>query len=665
LQKIIKTWSPFHVTVDIVYICTQVEIYTYRYTMKKIIYAATRLATVAVAVSLAIPAFSRDNLDSDGYPIMYVRGSFSDWGWDEAYRMTRQGDVYTITLASIEGEFKFSGTDWQYNYGAANNATVITGPANLVAQPNGPNYRTDRLVNVTFSFKLNRDGESLTSSTLCVSVDGNAPVLPPPAISGTLPVLYINVYADGEHTVFDNEVISKDLAHKNYFRNSEYWLDLNGCTWLEEQGAASIGSAEERLPLEIKARGNWTRKGFAKKPYKIKLGSKQAMLGLSKSKHFALLAHADDTWGYTRNFAGFNLGRRIGLPWTPWQQPVELVINGDYRGLYFLTESIRVDKDRVDIAELDDNVVDSELISGGYLVELDNYDEDNQIRMTEKSCVSNQNLDRLRITFDTPEVYSDIQRRFVSEQFAAMNDAAGACSDELWAYIDLDDAARYYLVEEIMSHTESYHGSTYLFRDRGEGQKWHFSPLWDFGNAYSGPTDGFFYNHDPYGNTWIPSFRENARFNAKVKETWLWFMNEAFDGLYDDIEAYALRIADAARADRKRWANAPVPDGGSPVADNSNMASRSEASICHIKAKVEWLKTCFGNFLAGGPYAEPERDSTPAAPLPGYAASGMESVYSPSFETVYYNMQGVRIDRPVSGLLIVRRGEDVKKMIIK
>ncbi|MDE5806987.1 MAG: CotH kinase family protein, partial [Muribaculaceae bacterium] len=149
----------------------------------------------------------------------------------------------------------------------------------------------------------------------------------------------INVYDEDGN--YDDEVISKDLSHKNYF-NGSYWLDLNGCEWLEAEGAASIGDKDNPLPLQIKARGNYTRKAFSKKPFKLKLEKKQSMLGLSKSKHFAILAHADDFFGYMRNFTGFNLGKRIGLPWTPWQQPVEVIINGDYRGLYFLTESIRV-----------------------------------------------------------------------------------------------------------------------------------------------------------------------------------------------------------------------------------------------------------------------------------------------------------------------------------
>ena len=350
------------------------------------------------------------------------------------------------------------------------------------------------------------------------------------------------------------------------------------------EGAESLGSEESPLPLQIKARGNFTRLAFSKKPFKLKLDKKQSMLGLIKSKHFAILSHADDNFGYMRNFTGFNLGKRIGLPWTPSQQPVEVIINGNYRGLYFLTESIRIESDRIDIEELDDMETNPELISGGYLVELDNYNEENQIRMPEKSCVGGHYIDELRITWDTPEDYSDVQKQFVTEQFSYMNDYVGECNDKLWSYMDLDDAARYYIVEEIISHTESYHGSTYMFRDRGEGQKWHFSPLWDCGNAFNGSTSDFFYNCDPFGNTWIPSMRVNNKFNDKVKSTWLWFMQNRYDGLVDDINAYCEHISAAAKADRKRWKDAEQPDyaGRMPVVDNSDINSRKQSVLNHL-----------------------------------------------------------------------------------
>lgn len=58
---------------------------------------------------------------------------------------------------------------------------------------------------------------------------------------------------------------------------------------------------------------------------------------------------------------------------------MEVVLNGEYIGLYFLTETIRIDKDRVDIYEQNDGETDPDLIKGGWLVEVDNYIDDCQI----------------------------------------------------------------------------------------------------------------------------------------------------------------------------------------------------------------------------------------------------------------------------------------------
>lgn len=608
-----------------------------------------------------ISASGADAVDSEGRVIMYIRGDMTgQWSARNEYKMSRVGDTYSITLPSLDGEFKVAGTEWQINYG--NNKPLekldIDDAMTFYAARNGANFIAHNLTDVTIRFDMPQNAPA--STIIYISANGKtAPVSPGQlAVSGTLPVLYINIR--NEDGSFNNEVIDRNLSHKDYFAG-EYWLDLNGCTWLEELGAESIGSAEEPLTLEIKARGNFTRQAFAKKPFKLKLGSKQEMLGLSKSKHFALLAHSDDNCGYLRNFTGFNLGRRIGLPWTPWQQPVEVIINGDYRGLYFLTESIRVDKDRVNIKELADNETDGKLISGGYLIELDNYDEENQIRLTEKSCVSNHYLDALRITWDTPEQYSELQKQFVTDQFTAMNNYIGSNSDNVWKYLDLDDAARYYLVEEIISHVEAYHGSTYMYRDFGKGKKWHFSPLWDCGNAFNGSDHEFFYNNDPFGNTWIPSMRENKTFNDKVKATWLWFMNNGYVGLIDDIDEYISHISEAAKADRSRWKDAPRPDfgGAMDVADNTNMAEKRERVVNHLNNKINWLKEKFGNFEAYPDAPEPERDTTPAAELPAYADPDQSYVESVDYESVnedaqFFNLQGMKIAHPIAGEVYIR-----------
>lgn len=592
--------------------------------MKKICYYIF-LCLILLGIA---PTASAYDVDSEGYPELYIRGTMTNsWSFQDSYKMSRNGSHYTISISSLNGEFKIGSTDWVANLGNKGDIRNISSAETFLVTNDGGNLNAINLSNVRIDVDVTiNDKGTLADTYIQISANGvEAPAVPGGSDtpitsgqpSGTLPVLYINVYdANGN---LDNEVISANLDHKNYF-SGEYWLDVNGCQWLIDEGAANVGSKAEPLPLEIKARGNYTRKAFAKKPFKLKLGAKQSLLGMSKSKHYAILAHADDNYGYLRNFTGFNLGRRIGLPWTPWQQPVEVVINGDYRGLYFLTESIRIEKDRVNITELDDNVETPELISGGYIVELDNYDEDNQIRMDEKSCVSGHIIDKLRITWDTPEEYSAIQKQFITDQFSAMNNAIGNNSDDLWKYMDLDDAARYYIVKEIISDVEAYHGSTYLFRDHGEGMKWHFSPLWDCGNGFNGSSNQFFYDNDPYGNTWIPSMRNNQTFNNKVFETWKWFMQKKFPGLYEDIDNYVNHISEAAKYDRARWKDAPRPTNEAStqdIVDNSNMQSRRDATVNHLQAKIAWLAQQWGSY-SNGNFTEPERDTTEAAPLPSY-----------------------------------------------
>lgn len=619
-----------------------------------------------------------DGGDND-YPAVYVRGEFTSGSWmytDPKYKFSCKNGVYTLNITSNNPipagqQFKIASEDWStIDLGGKTKGISIDATQTIGLSKSGENLLSENGIS-SGSISFTYPGENYSSVDVKFVVDGSDPIeRPVEGLSGTLPVLYINVYVDENHTAYNNEIISKDLSHKNYFDYAEYWLDMNGVDWMGKK-AENVGSKEEPLKLQIKARGNWTRIGFSKKPFKLKLDKKQALCGLTKSKHFAILAHADDNKGYLRNFTGFNIGKRIGLPWTPSQQPIEVVINGNYRGLYFLTESIRIDEDRVNITELNDNVEDGELISGGYIVELDNYNEDDdaQIRMEEK--VANgawgHNVDMLRITFDTPEVYSPIMRRFITEQFTAMNNYVGQNNDLLWSYIDLDDAARYYIVEEIVSHTESYHGSTYLFRDRGEGHKWHFSPLWDFGNAFNGDTYDFFYNCDPFGNTWIPSMRMNKKFNDKVKETWLWFMSNEFEGLIDDIDEYIGHLSEAAKADHERWKNEAVPSGGQPVANNTDLKNRRNEVVDHLTSKINWLKSQFGDYTQGT-YSEPERDTTLAAQLPDYALSGISTVTEKDIESEdeLYNLQGIRVTNPTPGsIYIFRQGNNSQKVIIR
>jgi len=56
----------------------------------------------------------------------------------------------------------------------------------------------------------------------------------------------------------------------------------------------------------------------------------------------------------------------IGLKFTPRCELVDIIVNGNFRGNYFICDQVEVKEGRVDIEEISDND-----ISGGYLIEID------------------------------------------------------------------------------------------------------------------------------------------------------------------------------------------------------------------------------------------------------------------------------------------------------
>ena len=154
------------------------------------------------------------------------------------------------------------------------------------------------------------------------------------------------------------------ITKKEYKRATFYIADPTG--------KVNLGTAAEPLGMNIRGRGHSSWKGD-KKPYKLKLDEKLSLMGMPKNKHWALLKF----WPPT--MAGMKLGELMGMAWTPSTKPIEVVLNGDYVGLYLLTETIRIGKNRVNIYEQPDNNEDAATIPGGWLVEVDNYKEQNQI----------------------------------------------------------------------------------------------------------------------------------------------------------------------------------------------------------------------------------------------------------------------------------------------
>ena len=368
-----------------------------------------------------------------------------------------------------------------------------------------------------------------------------AEVLYPPQdwVSGTLPVMYI--------TTHDSvPVISRDE-----YVDATYWIDPMG------NDAAAVGGPLLQYPLQIKGRGNSTW-NLEKKSYRIKLAEKTPLMGMDKNRHFVLLAEWCEGRGRLTWEIGFYVSRLMGLAWTPEHHPVELVLNGEYMGLYFLSEKIRVGKQRVNITQQADNETDPELITGGWLCENDNNSDSVQTLLIDRTSGR-----YLRTTIHDPEVLSPEQLNYIHNLVKDV-DAAIYCKDKTsteWEqYIDIDMLARFYLTNEVLYEIESFAGSCYWSKDRGEDTKIIFGPVWDFDQAGRPWGSQKFCYEQQDGDTfnglrnhWIAEIAKYPRFQQRVRQLWTEFNDSAAASIEPHAREWVERLRAVHKKDVFRW----------------------------------------------------------------------------------------------------------------
>jgi hypothetical protein len=309
---------------------------------------------------------------------------------------------------------------------------------------------------------------------------------------------------------------------------------LKGSFTLTDVGAADVSGT-----LDVRGRGNSTW-SWSKKPYRLKLTTSTSLLGMPKGKNWVLLANYVDKT-LMRNDIAFMFGRSLGFEWTPRAQYVELKLNGGYQGVYQLVEHIRVDTNRVNIPELKVADIDSDKVTGGYLMEVD-------FRMNKNSCgldiACKNNIDAQRaidfcidstqgmdpVCLASPETLNDAawatQRSYIEKYYADFESAlfGSNFTDPTLgyaAYIDVDSAVNYYLANELFKNVDGAVASFFLYKKRGG--KLYFGPIWDFdlsmGNAgYNGVglTDGWHIRNA----SWFKQLFKDPAFQAKVTARW-------------------------------------------------------------------------------------------------------------------------------------------------
>lgn len=321
---------------------------------------------------------------------------------------------------------------------------------------------------------------------------------------------------------------------------------------------------------EISGRGNSTWYS-EKKPYNIELSEPTGLLGMAEAQKWVLLANAIDETNL-RNKLVYDTANLIGLEWTPKCDYVDLFLNGEYKGLYLLTE-------KVEIAE---NKINIDLQSGVLL----------------SQTFSNRAQDVDAFTLDSGRVYYVVSPKQINddkkaEVTAHMQDVENAIISQKWENcIDVESWVRKSLLEECFNNADVV--SLYIYWDEAD-KRIHAGPAWDYDNALGNSFWGDIHVVNPYRFLLEPESHENSENRSwanilyrseSFRELCRHEFIETFEPIFNDlvskgITEQALMIKSASEMNSLRWKG---------MFDNQPVHSNADDVLSYISKRFDFLK---------------------------------------------------------------------------
>ena len=246
------------------------------------------------------------------------------------------------------------------------------------------------------------------------------------------------------------------VTSKEYYLNALITIQGNG-VWADFEDS-----------VQIKGRGNssWSTNPYAKNPYRLKFASSVKPFGLKKGKNWNLIAQAQGG-SMMSNPMAMKAARMVGAAGANDVIPVDLYMNGDYRGSYIFTQKTGLANNSID---LDDE-------SAAVFLELDTYYDEAYRFYSDKY--------RLPVNIKEPDFaegetmlnMEQVKKDFNRFETSLYEDT------HFERLVDLDMLARFMLVNELVYNSEINHPkSTFLYKeDLGRlGSPYVFGPVWDF-----------------------------------------------------------------------------------------------------------------------------------------------------------------------------------------
>lgn len=363
--------------------------------------------------------------------------------------------------------------------------------------------------------------------------------------------------------------------------------------------------------LDIKVRGNSTADP-SKRAYRLKFGKdekdkvtgklikthKHDLMGGGYAKrNWALLANCFDH-SLIRNALTCELGKIIGMPFNPGYCFVDLVINGDYRGTYQVTDHPEVGSHRIDIDEDKDWYIEfqgrSDMLDEPYL----NIKDLPMFSIKNPDYTDAADADKLAaLKVKMEDWVKQWKSGFSYDASITQSDTKG------WrAYNDEDQLLKWFLETEI---TADYDGYMTIKAYRATDGKLFWGPVWDkdlawdnygdytktLGAALENTSSIRYYVYNPGSGTAILS---DPRFVKRVYETYNKLVEDGLEQkLLDIVDQLHLRVNQTQQLNFEKWGITTVYGGLEKYHEWTDYAQYPEQLKTFIIARLAFLKEKF------------------------------------------------------------------------
>lgn len=382
--------------------------------------------------------------------------------------------------------------------------------------------------------------------------------------SSNLPIMVIET--EGQQAIPDEPKITAKmgLIYNENARNelTNTYNDYDGFIGIERRGSSSQSFPKVGYGFETREEDGSNNN--------VKL------LGMPKENDWVLHGPYSDK-SLIRNALAYTIGREL-MDYAPRVRFCELVINGDYQGVYLLTEKIKRDNNRVDINNLKDDENSGDDLTGGYILKIDKFTGGNNGSWT-SDYPAQDNIDfDINFQYDVPsadEITSE-QMNYIQNYIGDFEDALADdnfmdAEEGYRKYINTETFIRFWIINELAKNVDGYRLSTYFHKDKNSiGPKIRMGPIWDFnlgfGNAdycTSGNPEGWVYNQFneicPQDGVPIPFWwkrlLEDPDFQIELIENWRTLRQTELstENILAKVDSMQTLLVEAQRRNFERW----------------------------------------------------------------------------------------------------------------